>query len=114
MAKVIVIGAGISGLTAAYTLCNGGHEVVVLDQSRRVGGCMQSDRVAGFLMEHGPNGMRFPAPCTENLIADLGLAPEAVGRGAAARNRYLVRDGRIHALPVQPHRFFLSGFLSPA
>ena len=114
MAKVIVIGAGISGLTAAYTLCNGGHEVVVLDQSRRVGGCMQSDRVAGFLMEHGPNGMRFPAPCTENLIADLGLAPEAVGRGADARNRYLVRAGRIHALPVQPHRLLLSGFLSPA
>ncbi len=114
MARVIVAGAGISGLTAAYALRNAGHEVMVLDQGRRAGGRMHSEHMAGFLMEYGPNGMRFPAPCAEDLVADLGLAPEAVGRGAGARNRYLVRDGRIHALPMQPLRFFLSGFLSPA
>lgn len=114
MANVVVIGAGISGLTAAYALSNAGHEVAVLDQGRRAGGCMQSDRLAGFLMERGPNGMGFPAPRAENLVADLGLAPEAVHRGAGARHRYLVRDGRIHRLPLQPHRFFFSDFLSPA
>jgi monoamine oxidase len=36
--KVIVLGAGVSGLTAAYRLMNLGHEVTVLEASGHVGG----------------------------------------------------------------------------
>lgn len=114
MTEVIVIGAGISGLTAAHALCNAGHEVMVLEQGGHAGGFMRSERVAGFLMEHGPHGMNFPAPCAENLVADLGLAPERIDRSDAARNRYLVRDGRVHGLSLQPHRFLVNGFFSLA
>lgn len=114
MARVIVAGAGISGLTGAYALCDAGHEVMVLDQDGRSGGRMYSEHVAGFLMEHGPNGMSFPAPRAEEIITDLGLAQEQIGRSAAARNRYLVRDGRTQSLPLQPRRFFVSDFFSLA
>lgn len=114
MARVIVAGAGISGLTAAYALRRAGHEVVVLDEGGRTGGRMHSERVAGFLMEHGPSGMALPAPRAESLVTDLGLAPERIARAPAARSRYLVRDGRVHEVPLQPHRFFRSGILSPA
>lgn len=114
MAEVIVIGAGISGLTAAYLLRAGGHDVVVFDQDDVPGGRMRSERIDGFLMEHGANSVAGPAPAMEKLIAGLALSSEKVLRSAAARSRYLVRAGRAHALPVTPYRFFMSGFFSLA
>ena len=114
MAEVIVIGAGISGLTAAYLLHAGGHDVMVFDQGDVTGGRMRSERIDGFLMEHGANSMVGPAPAVEKLITGLDLGGEKVLRSAAARSRYLVRAGRAHALPVTPCRFFMSGFFSLA
>ena len=112
MAEVIVIGAGISGLTAAYLLHAGAHDVVVFDQGDVPGGRMRSERIDGFLMEHGANSVVGPAPAVEDLIVGLDLDGEKVTRSAAARSRYLVRAGRAHALPVTPCRFFMSGFFS--
>jgi oxygen-dependent protoporphyrinogen oxidase len=75
---------------------------------------MRSERIDGFLMEHGANSVVGPAPAAETLIAGLDLGGEKVIRSAAARSRYLVRAGRAQALPVTPCRFFMSGFFSLA
>ena len=112
MAEVIVIGAGISGLTAAYLLHAGGRDVVVFDQGDAPGGRLRSERIDGFLMEYGANSIMIPAPAVETLIAQLALDPEKVTRNAAARCRYLVRGGRMRGLPSQPCRFLLSDFFS--
>lgn len=112
MARVIVAGAGISGLTAAYLLHSRGHEVSVFDRDDTPGGRMRSERLGGFLMEHGANSLVGPAVAAENLITALDLGGEKVMRNPAARHRYLVRDARARALPVEPCRFFLSDFLS--
>jgi oxygen-dependent protoporphyrinogen oxidase len=112
MAKIIVTGAGISGLTAAYALRQAGHDVVVFDQGAAPGGRMRSERIGGFLMEYGANSIVTPAPVAETLVTQLGLDPEIVTRSAAARRRYLVRRGRVRSLPLQPHRLLLSDFLS--
>jgi oxygen-dependent protoporphyrinogen oxidase len=114
VAKVVVIGAGISGLTTAYQLRAGGHDVVVFDQGGVPGGRMRSEQIDGFLMEHGANSVVGPASTVEKLIARLDLGSEKLLRSAAARSRYLVRAGRAHALPVTPCRFFMSGFFSLA
>ncbi len=112
MADVIVIGAGISGLTAAYLLCKTGHDVTVFEQCAAPGGRMRSERIGGFLMEYGANSIVTPAPAVETLVAQLRLDPEKVTRSIAARCRYLVRDGRMRSLPLQPYRFLLSDFFS--
>lgn len=114
MANVVVIGAGISGLAAAHALRDAGHEVVVLELGNRCGGRMRSERIGGFLMEHGPNGMAFPAPCAERLVGESGLAAQAITSDPAARHRYLVRQGRAHRLPRSPYRFLSSGCISSA
>jgi len=114
VAEVIVIGAGISGLTAAYALRQAGHDVVVFDQGSVPGGRMRSERIDGFLMEYGANSIMTPAPAAETLIAQLGLDPEKVTRSAAARRRHLVRDGRVRGLPLEPCRFLLCDFFSLA
>lgn len=51
--KVIVVGAGMSGLIAARRLVETGHEVVVLDKGRGVGGRMATRRMAGAVLDHG-------------------------------------------------------------
>ena len=112
MGTVIIIGAGISGLTTAYALRQRGHEVTVLDRQEHPGGCIRSERISGFLMEHGPNSMIAPAPAPEKLIGELGLSRQRINRSTAVRYRYLVRRGGIHRLSLQPLRFFLSNFFS--
>lgn len=52
-AQVIVIGAGISGLACAKTLFQAGVDVRVLEADDRIGGRIKTDRVDGFLLDHG-------------------------------------------------------------
>jgi len=51
--KVIVIGAGLAGLSAALTLENEGIAVTVLESSDRPGGRVTSDEIDGFICDRG-------------------------------------------------------------
>ncbi len=53
MSQVLIIGAGLSGLSAARGLLQRGHNVVVLDKGRGVGGRMATRRFAGGVFDHG-------------------------------------------------------------
>jgi len=112
MPDIAIIGAGISGLAAAHALAAAGRDVIVLDRREAPGGRIHSERRGGFLVEHGPNSMISPAPGAEALIATLGLGEERIDKSDAVRHRYLVRDGRAHALPLDPVGFFSSGFFT--
>jgi oxygen-dependent protoporphyrinogen oxidase len=109
---IVVLGAGISGLTAAHVLARSGREVLLIDRRPAPGGRIHTEYRDGFLVEHGPNSLVSPAPGAEALIDALGLADARIERGEAVRHRYLVRDGRAHALPLDPFGFFASGFFS--
>lgn len=108
----IVIGAGISGLTSAFTLARAGFRVLVLERQDAVGGRARSERVDGFLMEHGPSSLVSPAAGADGLIAAAGLAGEMVFRSEAVRHRYLVRGSRVQGLALSPLRFFMSPFFT--
>jgi phytoene dehydrogenase-like protein len=45
---VVVIGAGIAGLTAAIILARAGRSVIVFEQSSKVGGRARTDNIDGF------------------------------------------------------------------
>jgi oxygen-dependent protoporphyrinogen oxidase len=72
-ADVLVVGAGISGLAAAYRLKGHGLKPLVVEQSDRIGGRMRTDRVGGYNIDAGVTilGRRYGR--MRALVRDLGL-----------------------------------------
>jgi oxygen-dependent protoporphyrinogen oxidase len=100
MASIAIVGAGITGLTAAYRLKQRGSRVVVYEASDRIGGAIKSERRNGYLAELGPNSLATPSAGVAALLAELGLDSRRVTAAAAARTRYIVRRGRLVRLPM--------------
>ncbi|MBN1404600.1 MAG: NAD(P)/FAD-dependent oxidoreductase, partial [Opitutales bacterium] len=73
MKTAIVIGAGISGLAAAWQLRRSGAEVLVLEARDEPGGVMLGETREGFRIELGPSEMMLKNKAMEQLVADMGL-----------------------------------------
>ena len=98
--KVVVIGAGISGLACAHRLRQLGLRPRVLEATERPGGLINTVRRDGFLFETGPQFPRFP-PTVWQLVRDLDLEKEFVAGDSKAK-RYIFRCGRLHPAPFSP------------
>jgi len=100
--SIAVLGAGITGLTAAHRLAKQGHRVRVFEQQNRIGGAIGTDIIDGWLCERGPNSMLANDPSVMALIHELGLSDECVKANPLARKRYIVRGGKPVATPSSP------------
>ena len=83
-ARVAVVGAGVSGLTAAYRvrLADPSIDVVVLEASQRPGGALRTVEVAGIPLDAGPDSFLGRKPWAIELCRELGLEmtrPAATG-----------------------------------
>ena len=114
MATIAVIGAGLTGLTAAYCLKQRGNKVVVYEATDRIGGVVKSERHSGYLAELGPNSMAAPSSSIAELLRDLGLDASRVNASPVARHRYIVRRGKLVALPMSPSELLTTRLLSNA
>ena len=103
---VLVVGAGLTGLTVAYWLTRQGHRVHVVERQSRVGGQIQTHRQGGYVFESGPTTGSVSTPEVAELMADL--AETSAGRCLletapdAAKRRLIWKHGRFHALPSGP------------
>jgi oxygen-dependent protoporphyrinogen oxidase len=110
--KIIVIGAGISGLVAAYLLQKEGFNVTVLEQKDAVGGSIETIKENGFLFDRGPNSGLETTPIISQLVEELKLKDQFVYANKEGNKRYILRDGILHALPMSPPAFFRSKLFS--
>jgi protoporphyrinogen/coproporphyrinogen III oxidase len=105
VSSVAIIGAGITGLTAAFYLKRQGIPVTVYESSPRVGGVIQSLRRDGYVAEFGPNTLLETSPKIGQLVRDAGLQSRRLDPDPKAEARYVVRYQRPIAMPSSPLGF---------
>ncbi|MGB7983425.1 MAG: protoporphyrinogen oxidase [Candidatus Nanopelagicales bacterium] len=98
-ADVLVIGAGITGLAAAWELGSAGREVVVLEADARAGGKVHTETRDGFRIEHGPDSVITYRPAALALIRELGLGEQIVSV-TEPRSVSLRVAGRMRPMPA--------------
>ncbi len=81
--RVLVVGGGVSGLTAAYRLHRDGADVTLLEASQRPGGRMGFVDVGGIEMETGPDSILARKPAAVDLCRELGLPLVSPGASGA-------------------------------
>jgi len=112
MNDVMVVGAGIAGLTAAHCLRRRGLGVLVLEEQGRPGGNITTLDVSGFRVERGPHSFMGSSEFVWRLTHELGISADVEEAADVGKNRYILRSSRLHALPLSPWSFLASGLLS--
>lgn len=111
-ADVVIVGGGVSGLATAHALRARGHGVLVLERQVRPGGNAISERIGGFLMEHGPSTVNLGMTGVAHLAESLDLGNVRTDLGPGVRKRYLTKDGQLVGIGLNPMTFLLSDYLS--
>jgi oxygen-dependent protoporphyrinogen oxidase len=90
--SVIVVGAGLSGLAAAYRLQQAGASVTVLESASGSGGRVQTEQHGDYIVDTGPDALTGGYSSYLRLVQDLGLGDRLVDTSAVIG---LVRGGRL-------------------
>ncbi|GHT64686.1 protoporphyrinogen oxidase [Bacteroidia bacterium] len=106
---IIIIGAGLTGLTTAFHLVKRGKKVLILEKNDRIGGQIQTLQKDGFVFETGPNTGSVSHPEVTELFTALSPACELETADESAKRRLIWKDGRFLELPGG----LLSGITTP-
>lgn len=108
-ATSIVVGGGITGLTAAYKLIKNGHQVRLVE-SGVLGGLIRTSKQDGFTLERGPNVL-LSKPDIMKLIEDLSLTNDVVYPKSLSYKQMVWYRGSVQVVPKGPLQFFRSNLI---
>ncbi|MFA3782375.1 protoporphyrinogen oxidase [Melioribacteraceae bacterium 4301-Me] len=110
--KVVILGAGISGLATAFWLHKDGFDVTVLEAKKVAGGSMESSIENSFLIDFGPNSGLETTPLIKKLVDEVGLFNEFIYANEKANKRYILKNNQLHPLPMGPGAFISTKLFS--
>lgn len=99
--RVVVIGGGVTGLTAAYDVHRQRPDVDVrlFEARAELGGNIRTDRSDGFVVDAGPDSFVITKPEALVLCRELGLEPELCATEDRARHVFVAHDGALTLMP---------------
>eukprot|EP00037_Helgoeca_nana_P010403 m.91545 g.91545 ORF g.91545 m.91545 type:complete len:509 (-) comp20185_c0_seq15:149-1675(-) len=117
--EVVVLGGGISGLTAAWSIVRESAlrsfrgssqpcpKITIVEGNQQVGGCIKTHYgPGGTVLEQGPHGMRpsgHAGRATLNMLASVGMSNQVIVAGKdhpGAKNRFIYANSRLQKLPT--------------
>lgn len=101
MARIAIIGGGISGLAAAQRLlqCAAGAQLVLLEASDRLGGLLETTSRDGFLVEAAADSFLTDPPTAVALCSEVGLQQHLLSINPQARGALVVHRGQLQPIP---------------
>ena len=109
---VLICGGGISGLSLAAWLREGGVDAVVLDRNPQPGGVIATIHQDGFIFERGPNTVLDKYDSFNALIQLAGLEDEIIRVPLATQQRHVWLGGRLNEVPTGPLAFLRTPLLT--
>jgi len=97
--RVLIIGGGISGLSAAYYLNRAGIRPTLIEKAPQLGGVIQTTTQQGCLVEAGPDSFLSAKPAALELIREVGLEHQVIGSNDHLRAVYILKRGKLVPLP---------------
>ncbi len=103
--RIAVIGGGITGLAAAYSLLQmqktvtTQFHITLCEQDNHFGGKIRTERHNGVIMETGPDSMLARKIQGLSILSELGLDKELIGTSGTALKTYILHKGRLERLP---------------
>lgn len=99
MPNVLIVGGGISGLSAAYYLNKAGVRARLIEKAAHLGGVIRTSTEQGCLLEAGPDSFMAAKPWAMELIREVGLADQVIGSNDHLRVTYILKHGKLVPLP---------------
>lgn len=105
MTRILIVGGGIAGLSAAYYASRNipDARITLIESSNHWGGKITTDRVdfeqGQFIIEGGPDTFLATKPWAVALCKELGLDDRLHGTNPQKKNTYVLNRGRLLPLP---------------
>lgn len=97
--KCVIIGAGLTGVSAAYFLRKKESDFLVLEKNDVIGGTMQSFREGEYVFESGPSTGTISNVTILKLLDELGTKIKVTLGSSVANKRFILKNKKWHALP---------------
>ena len=105
MEDVVIIGAGITGLTTSYWLKKEGLKIKIVEAEAETGGNIKTVKHNEFIFDTGPNSGLETTPLISQLVDELDLKKEFVYANEESNKRYILRNNVLYQLPLNIREF---------
>ncbi|MGL4650469.1 MAG: FAD-dependent oxidoreductase, partial [Caldilineaceae bacterium] len=126
MQQILIVGGGISGLSAAWEAARAGARVTLLERDARWGGKVWTEQLevsTGYtstgqiqretcVVDMGPESFLTRKRAAWQLAQELGLGEQVRPQAGETRNIYVLHAGRPVEVPLAPVKFLRSKILS--